>query len=53
VLAIQGFDDEYGTMAQLDAIAGQTGGPIELLAPGRLPATPRTATSPPSSSRRW
>jgi len=31
VLAIQGFDDEYGTMAQLDAIAGQTGGPIELL----------------------
>ena len=31
VLAIQGFDDEYGTMAQLDAIAGQAGGPIELL----------------------
>lgn len=31
VLAIQGFDDEYGTMAQLDAIARQTGGPIELL----------------------
>jgi len=31
VLAIQGFDDEYGTMAQLDAIAKQTGGPIELL----------------------
>jgi len=31
VLAIQGFDDEYGTMAQLDAIAGQIGGPIELL----------------------
>jgi pimeloyl-ACP methyl ester carboxylesterase len=31
VLAIQGFDDEYGTMAQLEAIAGQTGGPIELL----------------------
>ena len=31
VLAIQGFDDEYGTMAQLDAIAGRTGGPIELL----------------------
>jgi len=31
MLAIQGFDDEYGTMAQLDAIAGKTGGPIELL----------------------
>ena len=31
VLAIQGFDDEYGTMAQLEAIAKQIGGPIELL----------------------
>ena len=31
VLAIQGFDDEYGSMAQLEAIARQTGGPIELL----------------------
>ena len=31
VLAIQGFDDEYGTMAQLEAIARQTGGPVELL----------------------
>jgi len=31
VLAIQGFDDEYGTMAQLDAIAKQLSGPIELL----------------------
>jgi pimeloyl-ACP methyl ester carboxylesterase len=31
VLAIQGFDDEYGTMAQIDAIAKQTGGPVELL----------------------
>jgi len=31
LLAIQGFDDEYGTMAQLDAIAKQAGGPIELL----------------------
>ena len=31
VLAIQGFDDEYGTMAQLDAIASQAGGPVELL----------------------
>lgn len=31
VLAIQGFDDQYGTMAQLEAIARQVGGPIELL----------------------
>ena len=31
MLAIQGFDDEYGTMAQLDAIASQAGGPVELL----------------------
>jgi pimeloyl-ACP methyl ester carboxylesterase len=31
VLAIQGFDDEYGTMAQLEAIARLTGGPVELL----------------------
>jgi pimeloyl-ACP methyl ester carboxylesterase len=31
VLAIQGFDDQYGTMAQLEAIARQIGGPIELL----------------------
>ena len=31
VLAIQGEADEYGTMAQLDAIARQAGGPCELL----------------------
>jgi len=31
LLAIQGFDDEYGTMAQLDAIAKQAGGTVELL----------------------
>jgi len=31
VLAIQGEGDEYGTMAQLDAIARQAGGPCELL----------------------
>lgn len=31
VLAIQGEDDEYGSMAQLDAIARQAGGPCELL----------------------
>ena len=32
ILAIQGLDDEYGTMAQLQAIATQAGGPVELLA---------------------
>ena len=31
LLAIQGEDDEYGTMAQLDAIARRAGGPCELL----------------------
>ena len=31
LLAIQGHGDEYGTMAQLDAIARQAGGPVELL----------------------
>ncbi|MFY9315746.1 MAG: alpha/beta hydrolase [Burkholderiales bacterium] len=31
VLAIQGEDDEYGTMAQLDAIARQVKGPCELV----------------------
>jgi pimeloyl-ACP methyl ester carboxylesterase len=31
LLAIQGYDDEYGTMAQIDAIAHQAGGPVELL----------------------
>jgi pimeloyl-ACP methyl ester carboxylesterase len=31
VLAIQGEGDEYGTPAQLDAIARQAGGPCELL----------------------
>ena len=31
MLAIQGFDDEYGTMAQLEAIARRAGGPVELL----------------------
>ena len=31
VLAIQGCGDEYGSMAQLDAIARQAGGPVELL----------------------
>jgi pimeloyl-ACP methyl ester carboxylesterase len=31
VLAIQGYDDEYGTMAQLDEIARRVRGPCELL----------------------
>jgi len=31
VLAIQGLQDEYGTMAQLDAIAAKVGGPCELV----------------------
>jgi pimeloyl-ACP methyl ester carboxylesterase len=31
VVAIQGHDDEYGTMAQLDAIKQQVKGPCELL----------------------
>jgi pimeloyl-ACP methyl ester carboxylesterase len=31
LLAIQGHDDEYGSMAQVEAIARQAGGPVELL----------------------
>ena len=31
VLAIQGYDDEYGSMAQLDDIASRVAGPCELL----------------------
>ena len=31
VLAMQGFDDEYGTMAQLDEIARRVAGPCELV----------------------
>jgi len=31
VMAIQGVDDAYGTMAQLDAIAAGVGGPCELV----------------------
>jgi pimeloyl-ACP methyl ester carboxylesterase len=31
VLAIQGYDDEYGTLAQLDEIARRVKGPCELL----------------------
>jgi pimeloyl-ACP methyl ester carboxylesterase len=32
ILAIQGVDDQYGTMAQVQAIARQSGGPVEILA---------------------
>lgn len=31
LLALQGYGDEYGTMAQVDAIARQAGGPVEVL----------------------
>ncbi|MCU0896790.1 MAG: alpha/beta hydrolase [Burkholderiales bacterium] len=31
ILAIQGEDDEYGTMRQIDAIAAQARGPVELV----------------------
>lgn len=31
VLAIQGYEDEYGTMAQIDSIAAKSGGPMETL----------------------
>jgi pimeloyl-ACP methyl ester carboxylesterase len=31
VLAIRGYDDEYGTMAQLDEIAGRVRAPCEVL----------------------
>ena len=32
ILAIQGVDDPYGTMAQVEAIKRQSGGPVEILA---------------------
>ena len=31
ILAIQGLDDQYGTMAQVQAIARQSSGPVEIL----------------------
>jgi pimeloyl-ACP methyl ester carboxylesterase len=34
ILAIQGLDDQYGTMAQVQAIAKQSSGPVEIV---RLP----------------
>lgn len=41
LLAIQGEDDEYGTMAQVDAIARQAGGPVELLRLARCGHSPQ------------
>jgi pimeloyl-ACP methyl ester carboxylesterase len=32
VLVIQGLEDQYGTMAQVEAIRKQSGGPVEVLA---------------------
>ena len=32
ILCIQGNEDQYGTMAQVEAIARQSGGPVEILA---------------------
>ncbi len=40
VLAIQGRDDEYGTLAQIEAIARQAKGPVELLALERCRHSP-------------
>jgi pimeloyl-ACP methyl ester carboxylesterase len=40
VLAIQGHDDEYGTMAQLDEIGRRVAGPCELLKLERCGHTP-------------
>ena len=31
ILAIQGLDDQYGTMAQVEAIENQSGGPVEVV----------------------
>jgi pimeloyl-ACP methyl ester carboxylesterase len=31
ILAIQGLDDQYGTLAQVEAIARQSGGPVDIL----------------------
>jgi len=32
ILVIQGLDDQYGTMAQVEAIQKQSGGPVEVVA---------------------
>jgi pimeloyl-ACP methyl ester carboxylesterase len=31
VLVIQGEDDEYGTLAQVDTVVGRTSGPVDSL----------------------
>jgi len=51
ILAIQGQDDEYGTMRQVDAIAAQAGGPVELVRLAECAGIRRTATSRKRRSR--
>jgi len=41
ILAIQGLDDQYGTMAQVDAVARQSGGPVEILALAKCRHSPQ------------
>ena len=41
VLAIQGHEDDYGSMAQVDAIARQASGPVELLKLDRCGHSPQ------------
>ncbi|HEY5292468.1 MAG TPA: alpha/beta hydrolase [Burkholderiales bacterium] len=41
LLAIQGHDDEYGSMAQVDAIARQASGPVEVLKLGQCGHSPQ------------
>ena len=51
-LVIQGADDEYGTTAQLDAIAAQIAGRSRRCC-CRIASIRRTATSRRRRSRRW
>jgi len=41
LLAIQGHEDEYGSMAQVDAIARQVSGPVEVLRLGQCGHSPQ------------
>jgi pimeloyl-ACP methyl ester carboxylesterase len=41
LLAIQGHEDEYGSMAQVDAIARQVSGPVEVLKLGQCGHSPQ------------
>lgn len=41
ILAIQGLDDQYGTMAQVEAIAGQSAGPVEIVRLGCCKHSPQ------------